>query len=210
MTEQKKADNQAQLMLSVIVPVYNVQEYLLDCMESIDAAIKNIEAEVLLIDDGSTDSSSEIAKAFLEEHHKFRYFHKENGGLAETRNFGISKASGKYLSFIDSDDLITEDMYEKMIASAEMHDADFTIINVARFNKKRIYDATLYVRMFNDVDETVTHISECGRLIYDTIVCNKLVRRDFWTENGFEFPVGWRFEDMAVMREREWRQRIYY
>ena len=191
-------NNQKELMLSVIVPVYNVEEFLLECMESIDASITDINAEVLLVDDGSTDTSPEIAKEFAGNHPKFKYFRKENGGLAETRNFGISHASGKYLSFIDSDDLVTEDMFEKMIASAEMHDTDVTIINVARFNKKKIFDASLYVRMFNDVDEIVTHISKCDRLIFDTIVCNKLVRRDFWIENGFEFPVGYRFEDMAV------------
>lgn len=189
---------QNDVLLSIIVPVYNVEDFLQECMESINVSINNIDAEVLLIDDGSKDNSAEIAKAYVKEHPKFKYHHKENGGLADARNFGISKAQGKYLSFIDSDDLVTEDMFEKMIASAETHDTDLTIINVARFDSKKIFDASLYIRMFSDVDETVTHIKDCDRLIFDTIVCNKLVRRDFWVDNGFEFPVGFRFEDMAV------------
>lgn len=195
--EMEKMKND-QLMLSVIVPIYNVEEFLLECMESINESIKNINAEVLLVDDGSPDGSAEIAKEYVKDHPKFKYFRKENGGLADTRNYGISQSEGKYLAFVDSDDLVSEDMFEKMIASAEMHDTDLTITNVARFNSRRVFNASLYIRMFNDVDETVTHIKECDRLIFDTIVCNKIVRRDFWIENNFEFPVGFRFEDMAV------------
>lgn len=186
------------LQLSIIVPIYNVEDYLLECLDSLDSATHNIEAEILLIDDGSKDGSSDIAKEYAKNHTKFRYFHKENGGLADTRNYGIRNATGKYLAFIDSDDIVTEDMFEKMIASAEMHDTDITITNVTRFDSKSVFDASLYARMFNDVDELVTHINKCDRLIFDTIVCNKIVRRDFWNENGFEFPVGFRFEDMAV------------
>lgn len=190
--------NNKELMLSIIVPIYNVEEYLFDCLESIEKSINNIDAEVLLIDDGSKDSSSDIAKEYIKTHGKFKYYRKENGGLSDTRNYGAKKASGKYISFVDSDDLVTEDMYENMIASAELNDTDFTIINVARVDSKHVFKASLYERVFCDLEETVTHITECDNLIYDTITCNKLIRRSFWVENGFEYPVGWRFEDLSV------------
>lgn len=185
-------------LLSVIVPIYNVEEYIGECLDSIDVSTKDISAEILLIDDGSTDGSSRIAREYADRVLKFKYFRKENGGPSETRNFGVAKAAGKYISFIDADDIISGTMYTNMIGAAEYHDADLTTINVARFNSQTVYESNLHAKVFNDLNVPVTHIRECDNLIYDTTSTNKLIRRSFWMENGFKFPVGWIFEDMPV------------
>ena len=97
-------------LLSIIVPVYNVQDYLEECCNSIINQ-KYLNIEILLIDDGSTDNSGEICDYFGEKYSNIRVFHRENEGLAATRNFGIAQAQGQYLGFVDSDDWIYENMY---------------------------------------------------------------------------------------------------
>ncbi len=195
MINGKKTDGP---VLSIVVPVYNVEEYLLECLESIEKSIRNIDAEVLLIDDGSKDDSGVMAKAFADTHQGFFYYRKENGGLSDARNFGAARAQGKYLCFVDSDDVVRENMYENMLAAAEHHQADLTIVNVMRFDSTGPRESSLHDKVFIDLDCVVTHIDECDNLIYDTTAWNKLIRRDFWERNGFQYPVGWRFEDMPV------------
>ena len=185
-------------ILSIIIPVYNVEEYLTECLESVNASIRNIDAEVLLIDDGSTDGSSAMARAFADDNAAFFYFRKENGGLSDARNYGAGRATGKYLCFVDSDDVVKENMYENMLAAAEYHNADLTIVNVIRFDSTGTRESSLHDKVFYNIDCAVTHINECDNLIYDTTAWNKLIRRDFWERNGFKYPVGWRFEDMPV------------
>ena len=98
-------------LISVIVPVYNIEKYLERCVRSICAqTYQNL--EILLVDDGSMDGSGEICDRLAEEDSRIRVFHKENGGSSSARNLGIREARGKYLGFIDSDDYIEPDMYE--------------------------------------------------------------------------------------------------
>lgn len=99
--------------ISVIVPIYNIKEYLQRCVESILAqTYENI--EVLLVDDGSTDGSQELVDQLARKDSRIRVFHKENGGSSSARNLAIKQATGKYLSFIDSDDYIEPDMLERL------------------------------------------------------------------------------------------------
>ena len=113
--------------VSVIVPIYNAEKYLKQCLDSIQCqTLKDI--EVILIDDGSTDGSSKIAKAYLSDN-RFTYYYKENEGLAAARADGIERASGEYLGFIDSDDWIEPDMYEKMYKAAKSNDSDIVFCN---------------------------------------------------------------------------------
>lgn len=110
-----------QPLVSVIVPVYNVEKYLVDCVESIiHQSYKNI--EVVLVDDGSKDNSGKICDE-LEGRYLVRVFHKANGGVSSARNYGIGKAQGKYVTFVDSDDTITEDCIYKLVQA--LHDNSF-------------------------------------------------------------------------------------
>lgn len=96
--------------ISVIVPVYNAQEYLVDCLNSlIKQNFSNDEYEVILVDDGSTDDSADVCKDFCSKHNNFKYFYKDNSGVSETRNFGIKQSKGKYIMYLDSDDQLTKD-----------------------------------------------------------------------------------------------------
>ena len=98
-------------LISVIVPVYNIEKYIERCVRSICVqTYKNL--EILLVDDGSTDGSGEICERLAKEDERIRVFHKENGGSSSARNLGIREAKGEYLGFIDSDDYIEPDMYE--------------------------------------------------------------------------------------------------
>ena len=191
--------------LSVIVPIYNVEDYLLECLDSINQSIRNIDAEVLLIDDGSKDGSSDIAVEYSKSHPSFLYFRKENGGLSDARNYGAARANGKYIAFVDSDDIVTPNAYENMIRSAECHQVDLVIVNMARFTGNKVWKFTLQNRVCNDLENLVTHVSECENLIFDQTAVNKLIRRSFWEENKFQYPVGFKFEDMVVSLQMHWR-----
>ena len=114
--------------ISVIVPVYNVEQYLEKCMESIlNQTYKNI--EVLLIDDGSTDKSGSICDFYAGKDNRVRVHHKENEGLSEARNIGVALASANYIVFVDSDDYIVPDMLEVLYNRMQEDKSDLAICN---------------------------------------------------------------------------------
>lgn len=97
-------------LISIIIPVYNIEDYVCECIESVMAqTYKNI--EIILVDDGSTDNSGAICDKFSEIDNRIVVIHKENGGLSDARNAGINTEKGSYLGFVDGDDLVTPDMY---------------------------------------------------------------------------------------------------
>ena len=103
------------LLLSVIVPVYNTSKYIEKCLDSIaNQTIKNI--EIIIVNDGSEDNSETVIKHWMDNNKKInvKYLKKENGGLSDARNFGVLYASGRYISFIDSDDYIDEKLFENL------------------------------------------------------------------------------------------------
>ncbi len=115
-------------MISVIIPVYNVERYLDRCVESV-LRQNYLEIELLLIDDGSTDSSGEKCDTWAAKDHRVRVIHKKNGGPAEARNIGLDAALGEYIVFIDSDDFISADMIIKLYAALKGAHADMSICN---------------------------------------------------------------------------------
>lgn len=108
--------------LTIIVPIYNVEKYIDECLRSIVAQTFR-DYEVLMIDDGSTDGSSYICKRFSEDE-RFAYIYKENGGVSSARNLGLELSKGKYIGFVDPDDCISSDFYSSMIAKLESESAD--------------------------------------------------------------------------------------
>ena len=114
------------VIVSVIVPIYNVEKYLGKCVESIcSQTYENI--QILLIDDGSTDNSGAMCDALALEDCRIQVFHKENEGLGLTRNFGIKHAIGDYIFFVDSDDYIEKDSIARMLEEAVSQDADLVV-----------------------------------------------------------------------------------
>lgn len=115
------------IKVSVIVPIYNAEKYLEQCLDSIvNQTLKDI--EIILIDDGSTDRSAEICKKYLDDERAI-YFRKENEGLAAARDDGMKIAKGEYIGFVDSDDWLESNMYEKMYTAAKSNDSDIVFCN---------------------------------------------------------------------------------
>lgn len=131
------------LLLSVIVPVYNCEKYISDCLSSIVSDIDEEECELILINDGSTDNTREIVKKFKGKNIKF--YDNENHGVSYSRNFGISKAKGKFLMFVDADDVLDIGWYEMIKKDIESNE-DFIIYTSKNIDTSKIYN---YITGFN-------------------------------------------------------------
>lgn len=117
-------------MISIIIPVYNADEYLDRCVESVvNQTYQNL--EIILLDDGSPDRSPQICDAWAERDHRVRVIHKQNSGVADTRNWGLREARGGYIAFVDADDWILPVMMEKLKEALEQYDADIAICQFA-------------------------------------------------------------------------------
>ena len=192
--------------ISVIIPVYNVEEFLNECVDSVlDQSINNMELtdgyernlQILLIDDGSTDDSAIIAKKYAEKYDNIEYIYEENQGLGHARNYGCEFAEGDYIIFLDSDDFISPKAYESMYKLAVKHDSDMTIGGVWRFSSHGYWRSTIHEIAFSGTKEC-THITENPELFYDTTAWNKLIKRSFWDKYNFKFPEGILYEDIPV------------
>ena len=186
-------------LISIIVPIYNVKEYLEKCVNSILAQkYKNI--EILLIDDGSNDGSSELCDKLLKNDKRIKVFHKTNGGLADARNFGIMHSNGNYLCFVDSDDTINEDMINELYNLIINHKCDiatcnFNIIyvdNSAIYSSKTIKNKVKIYNKYKALSEVVNLKSGFG-----PNVCNKMFKKELFN-NDCKFPKGRLFEDLIV------------
>lgn len=131
----KIADYEGRTLISIIIPIYNVENYLRQCLDSImGQTYKNFEC--LLINDGSPDHSSKICEEFVEKDSRFRYFEKENGGVSSARNLGIEHSKGEYITFIDSDDWVDSDYLEVLYTTLLKEGADITVSTYKQFNIK--------------------------------------------------------------------------
>ena len=110
--------------LSVVIPVFNVEKYLPMCIDSLLKTEGIDDVEIILIDDGSTDRSGELADGFSKEHSNIKVIHKDNEGPSAARNLGVKEASGKYISFVDSDDMVVPELYKKVVELAGTSDDD--------------------------------------------------------------------------------------
>lgn len=119
-------------LISVIVPVYNVEKYLEKCVQSIiNQTYENL--EIILVDDGATDNSGKICDEFAKKDSRIKVIHKENGGLSDARNFGLDIATGKYISFIDSDDFVNKRLFEILHKEIIKNDYDIAFCDYFKF-----------------------------------------------------------------------------
>ena len=122
-----------EISISIIIPVYNVERYLPVCLESIVQQSMD-DYEVILVDDGSTDSSGPICNEYADRHPQFRVIHQQNQGISAARNAGVVESKGKYLLFLDSDDFLVPNSLSKLLELANKNDLDvlgFNLIYVA-------------------------------------------------------------------------------
>ena len=143
--------------ISVIVPIYNVAPYLRECIESIlNQDYKNL--EILLVDDGSTDDCGMICDEYAMVDNRIRVFHKENGGLSSARNLGIKEASGKYISFIDSDDYVAVDFLSTLYNNLKQYKVKISAIGCVHLfpNKEVVYkDLRGINRLYNEEEAQI-------------------------------------------------------
>lgn len=185
--------NQAAL-ISVIVPVYRVEEYLEKCVDSIlSQTYSNL--ELILVDDGSPDRSGEICDAYAKRDCRVRVIHKENGGLSSARNAGLDAARGDFVAFVDSDDWIVPDTYEAMMAAAEKYQV--RLVCAGRYD---VVGSIQEIGLCPEREEVISGQLLAGRIFrwdhVDSAAVDKLYGRELF--EGIRYPVGKLSEDVPV------------
>ena len=184
--------------ISVIVPIYNVEKYLNSCLKSIcNQVYSNL--EIILIDDGSTDDSSKICDLWKKKDCRIKVIHKENGGLSSARNAGIDIATGNYISFIDSDDVIHPNFYNELLKACINTNSDVAVCNfikVKDFSGLPLKDTNkVKYDVFEGVYKYQQLINE--RNVVTTIACDKLYKKCIF--NNLRFPIGKIHEDEFII-----------
>jgi CDP-glycerol glycerophosphotransferase len=182
--------------ISVVVPVYNVEPYLEECLESL-AAQTFSDLEIVMVDDGSTDNSAAIAGDFVARDPRFRLLQQPNGGLSKARNTGTDAATGEFLAFVDSDDYLAPNAYELLISALDETGSDFATGAVRRVTKTGVRQVFFLTETFAKT-RLATHVARDRTLIADRVAWNKLWRRSFWDRHSFRFPEGVLNEDIPV------------
>ena len=172
--------------VSVIVPIYNVEGYIEKCLETlVNQTLDDI--EIILVNDGSKDNSALIAKKYLEKYpEKIVYLEKENGGLSDARNYGMPYAKGEYIAFLDSDDYVEKDMYEKMYEIAKKENSDMVECDFYwEYPDKKKEDIG---KIYSGKNEMLEKIR--------VVAWNKLIKREILEKTKIQFPKGYRYEDV--------------
>lgn len=180
------------IKVSVIIPVYNVEKYLRQCLQSVaEQTLKEI--EVICVDDGATDGSAQIIKEFAEKDSRFIYVSQENGGAGKARNTGLRMAKGKYLSFLDSDDFFDKNMLLEAYNTAEQYGADFSVFKSDQYYENK--------NEYKQVNWTVR---------YPELPPYQPFNRRAMTDNVFKVFVGWAWDKLYnrefVLKNNLWFQ----
>ena len=180
--------------ISIIVPVYNVEKYLQQCIDSILAQTFR-DFELILVDDGSPDNCPALCDAAAEKDSRIRVIHQQNGGLSAARNAGLDAARGEWIGFIDSDDLIEVDMYEAMYHAAQKYQADLAFCALQMVDEEDRPLAS--IREWTEL-EVLDQAQAIARIASTPLhsACNKLYRRQIF--ETLRFPVGRLNEDSFV------------
>lgn len=187
-------------LISVIVPVYNVEQYLKICLDSIINQTY-INLEIILVNDGSTDGSGDICEEYKRNDGRIKVIHKENGGLSSARNIGIRNATGNWIGFVDSDDYVEKDMYESLLLLAKKYKADLVLGQFRTFDSLDIED---YINtnsniIFKEKELIETFILNPGKYRITNSVWDRLYKKEL-VEN-IDFPEGKLNEDIVYTIE---------
>lgn len=177
--------------ISIIIPVYNVEKYLDECLRSIqNQTYQNFEA--LIVDDGSTDESASIARSYACADNRFVLYCKTNGGQGSARNYGLDRATGEYVAFCDGDDFLHPDYLEKLMDSLVQYDADISMCNVLRVWD----DGTKIVNKVGNhpkrlIEDTSRYLAQAHFSLWDKLYKIRLF-------DGIRFPDKIKYEDFAT------------
>jgi len=184
------------LKISVIIPVYNVEKYLPECLDSIiKQTFKDI--EIICIDDGSTDGSLNILNEYASKDARFIILNQGNQGVSAARNNGLDIATGKYVAFIDSDDyLISNDYFENLYNACEKYNADISVASIIRGNEKK----SEYILKIEKEEVATDYVEKLNLCALPDLnhVWNKLYKRKSLINSGVKFPEGMIYEDVCV------------
>lgn len=187
-------------MLSIVVPSYNAEEYIGECLESLlFQTYKNI--EVVVIVDGATDRTREIAQAYAGTDSRIRVYYQENAGLSAARNAGVAHARGEFLWFVDSDDVIPPDAASSLVGSLTESGSDFVVGLYNRFNSTKFWDSGSWIRSVHAKNRRHIRLVDFPGILANAIACSKVFRRSFWNDNSLSFQVGVLYEDQAFSAE---------
>jgi CDP-glycerol glycerophosphotransferase len=181
------------VQLSVVIPYYNVETYFEEALQSL-ARQSLTDLEVIMVDDGSPDASIAIARRFAAADPRFRLVEQENGGLGHARNTGARHATGKYIAFVDSDDIIPAFAYKLLVDTMERTGSQVAAGNVRRIKSTGATRSPMHGKAFAET-RLKTTLKEHRALLRDMTAWNKVYRRDFWEEHELRFPEGVLFED---------------
>lgn len=182
--------------ISVIVPVYNVEKYLDKCVRSLLNQKFAYNYEIILVNDGSTDSSGNIADKYAMEHSRLKVLHKKNGGLSSARNYGLRYARGKYITFVDSDDYVSDDYLSALHSMAMKYDADIVLTQICLMTEdeaEKYHKEEIETKLI-DNKEAFWEVYIQKRVSWSA--CGKLIKKEIL--NKHKFPDGY-YEDSASM-----------
>ncbi|MGZ5398968.1 MAG: glycosyltransferase family 2 protein [Nocardioides sp.] len=185
--------------LSVVVPAYQVVEWLPESLASVlDQSFGDL--EVVVVDDGSTDGTGELADRIASADPRVRVVHQANAGLGAARNIGVGHATGELLAFADSDDVVSPGAYERLVGSLDASGSDLVVGAVQRVRGTETFMTPL-VRTNHEKRLTGVRIDEAPLLLADVFAWNKVFRRSFWDAQRLQFPEGIRYEDQPLITQ---------
>lgn len=182
-------------LVSIVVPVYNIENYIGNCVESLINQTYG-QLEIILVDDGGTDQGGKICDDYAKRDSRIHVLHKENGGLSDARNKGAEYAHGKYLFFVDGDDTVSSNIVEKTVQYAETYDAEMVL-----FDYESIEEETgrrdLY--HFGLPENRVFSVEDCPEvLIKSPSAWSRMYCKEFWDRMNIRYPIGIHYEDLAT------------
>ena len=191
------------ILLSVIVPVYNVEDYIEECVDSIWCDGKYSDMQIILVDDGSKDGSAKKCDE-LAKRSNIEVWHKQNGGLASARNYGFDKAKGKFIAFVDGDDKIESKTLRKILDYLGKNDTDVTFMNLTKFYPDgRLEDMGENIeksQLNGAKSDIIQYLST--RQKFPASACGKIYKREFLVKNKLSFPDDGRIaEDLGFALE---------
>lgn len=195
--------------LSLILPIYNVEKYLKKCLESIVIQKEFSKIEVLLIDDGSTDSCPKICDDYGNKYSNIKVFHKKNGGLSDARNYGLLKSKSDYVFFVDSDDELTSNSISSLIKKINENDVDIVLFNAECINenndlieiKYKYSHDCLKEKIYNGLEVINQELDQCQD--FKTQVWLGIYKKDFL------FREGLLFEKDLIHEDEMWSPKVF-
>lgn len=192
-----------EIFISIIIPIYNVEKYLAKCLESLYIQNRN-DAEFILVIDGSPDNSKKICVEYQNKDSRFKTYLKKNGGLSDARNYGLSKASGEYIFFLDSDDYVDENLLERLYIETQKNDLDILVTDAIKIYKDKDIKIVHSNKKINEIltGQEFLKIQLREKKMLMAVWMN-MYRKDFLLENTLFFEKGLLHED------EEWTPRVF-